>query len=75
MADELAGLGWYNFVKQHQHPSSINPRLANMLHPAAPYLQRLARRGVPAPSSSRPWPLQQCHNAFTRGPHPSTAHQ
>jgi hypothetical protein len=73
MANELAGLGWHSFVKQLQYPSSLNQHLDKLPHPSAPYLHRLARHGVPAPSSSPTW-LPQCrHQAFTRGPHPSAS--
>jgi hypothetical protein len=40
-----------------------------------PYLSRLARQGVPAPSTAAPWTLHQKDNAFRRGPHPSAARQ
>lgn len=39
----------------------------------APYLGRLARLGVPAPSTTAPWTLHQKDQAFRRGPHPSAA--
>jgi hypothetical protein len=41
----------------------------------APYLYRLACRGVPAPSTALPWSLCQKDEAFKHGPHPSVAHQ
>ncbi len=71
----MADLGWHDFVRLHQHPLSINPSLATAPHPAASYLHRLARHGVPAPSDSPPWSPYRRDQAFQRGPHPSAARQ
>jgi hypothetical protein len=73
MANELAELGWHSFVKLRQYPSSLSQHLAQLPHPSASYLHRLARHGVPAPSSSPPWPPQRRYQAFTRVPHPSAS--
>jgi hypothetical protein len=36
-------------------------------------LSRLAKHGVPAPSSTCPWPLHRNQHTFQRGPHISAA--
>jgi hypothetical protein len=69
----LQRLGWPAFVQRLQHPIDISPRLASCHHSAIPYLLRLTKSGVPAPSSSLPWTLQQKFDAFARGPHPSAS--
>ncbi len=76
-AAELARLGWTSFFCTHFHHqySSINPTLANIPHPAAPYLARLARHGIPALWSTPPWSVTQQDAAMCRGPHPSAAYQ
>jgi hypothetical protein len=70
---ELALLGWHKFFQSHRQHSSINTTLHQVNHDAAPYLARLARFGVPAPSTTAPWPLTQRDQAVRRGPHPSAA--
>jgi hypothetical protein len=72
-AASFAQRGWNAFVTQQQHPKSVNTHLPLAVHPAAPYLCRLARHGVPAPSSKPPWPTARKRQAYHRGPHPSAA--
>jgi len=48
-------VGWSTFIKSMQHPSDINPTIAQVAHTAATYLHRLAKTGIPAPSLSAPW--------------------
>jgi hypothetical protein len=40
-----------------------------------PYLSRLARHGVPAPSSATPWQESRLRHVLRRGPHTSALHQ
>jgi hypothetical protein len=75
MATRMAALGWHNFITSQQHPTSINPNLRHLPHPAAPYLARLSRHGVPAPSASVPWSTARRYQALQRGPHPSASRQ
>jgi hypothetical protein len=73
-ATDLLRLGWSNFVRSRQQFSSLNKRYYNVLnHPVVPYLYRLAHRGVPAPSQSKPWPFSRKLQAYCRGPHVSAA--
>jgi len=51
----LRQLGWSHFIKTLQHPLDTAPNITSLPHSAAPYLQRLADNGVPAPSHSQPW--------------------
>jgi hypothetical protein len=76
-AHDVARLGWNGFFDNHYHLSysSINPNISTIPHLAAPFLHRLATRGVPAPSAQPPWTLQQQDAAVPRGPHPSARHQ
>ena len=73
-ASLLAEVGWNAFITIQQHPKSVHPTIPVSAHPVAPYLQRLARHGVPAPSLSPPWSLARRDSAYQRGPHPSAAH-
>jgi hypothetical protein len=41
-ARRLATLAWHNFIRQCQHPTSLNPSIQYISHPAAAYLSRLA---------------------------------
>ncbi len=72
-ARRLARLGWNRFYQQHYHHeyTSLSCTLDRLPHPAAPFLARLARHGVPALSHDPPWTLQQQDAAIRRGPHPS----
>jgi hypothetical protein len=72
-AAQLATLGWDNFIRQRQHPSSINPNIASAPHHAATYLKRLAIHGVPLCAMAPPWSLVTKDKAFQCGPHPSAA--
>jgi hypothetical protein len=73
-AKDLQRLGWSSFVRAYQQHSSLNTQLYPSLgHPVMPYLIRLARHGVPAPSTSLPWSVQRKWQAFQRGPHISAA--
>jgi hypothetical protein len=74
-ASVLAQLGWTRYFRTHfhQHYKSTNPTLASLPHPAAPFLARLARHGVPALCSDTPWSLERQDAAMARGPHPSAA--
>ena len=74
-SEELAHSGWTTFFHQCRHTSSVNPNLSSVPHTMAPYLARLARLGVPAPSAASPWTTCQKDLAFQRGPHPSAARQ
>ncbi len=69
--------GWPAFYTNHfhQHQKSINPAIGLIPHPAAPFLARLARHGVPAPSTAPPWPTAYQDAAVARGPHPSASRQ
>jgi len=69
----LAEVGWNAFITSQQYPKSIHRNIDSTAHPVAPYLQRLARHGVPAPSSAPPWSVSQRDAAYHRGPHPSAA--
>ena len=62
---------WVSFIKHLQHPSDLSQHLADILHPAASYLHRLHGTGVPAPSSSQPWPIKRKLHAFCWGAHDS----
>jgi hypothetical protein len=54
--------------------SSVNTRVYSSLgHSVMPYLYRLARHGVPAPTSLPPWSRAQHQAAYNRGPHISAA--
>jgi hypothetical protein len=74
-AQLLAQLGWHNFIKLLQHPTSLSPDLHSLAHPAAPYLSRIARHGVPLLASTPPWDPTLKTTAFRRGPHPSASRQ
>jgi hypothetical protein len=65
----LHRLGWPNLVQHLQHPTDISRTLSTCSHPAIPYLTHLANTGVPAPSHSIPWTIQQKLEAFAHGPH------
>ncbi len=71
----LVKLGWTCFFNHHMRQvyRSVHPSISSVHHPAAPYLARLARHGVPAPSSAPPWPVLQQDAAANRGPHPSAS--
>ena len=69
----LARLGWNRFVRKQRTHSSLKNNIHLLEHKAAPYLARLARHGVPAPSTAPPWTLAQKDQAVHRGPHPSAA--
>ncbi|MFN9983633.1 MAG: hypothetical protein ACK53Y_27155, partial [bacterium] len=69
----LDQVGWNSFIHHLQSPKSVNLHLHPSSHPIAPYLARLARHGVPAPSSKPPWHLQRRIDAVHRGPHPSAS--
>ena len=71
----LARLSWTRFFHQHSHQSlkSVNPNIAAIPHPAAPYLARLARHGIPALSLDPPWTVLQQDAAMERSPHPSAS--
>jgi len=73
----LARLGWTQFFQRHFHQDlkSISTNIAEIHHPAAPYLARLARYGVPAWCSDPPWSLVQQDAAIAHGPHPSASRQ
>jgi hypothetical protein len=58
-----------------QHPSDINPTIAQVAHTAATYLHRLAKTGIPAPSLSAPWSKQHLHQVYWRGAHSSALHK
>jgi len=58
-----------------QHPSDINPTIAQVAHTAATYLHRLAKTGIPAPSLSAPWSKQHLHQVYRRGAHSSALHK
>jgi hypothetical protein len=49
--------------------------LNRLSHPAAHFLHRLSKHGVPALCSTPPWTVPQQDAAVRRGPHPSAAHQ
>ncbi len=72
-ARSMRRLGWSRFFQHHfhRHYSSLQPAIRSIPHPAAPYLQRLATQGVPAPSAGPPWNIHQQDAAVARGPHPS----
>jgi hypothetical protein len=72
-AASLAQSGWNAFVIQEQQPKSVHTHLPPSVHPAAPYLSRLARHGVPAPSLNPPWSAARRLLAHRRGPHPSAS--
>jgi len=68
----LAQLGWKDFHRRVSTHRSVNlPALRQHTHPAASFLHRLARNGVPAPSSERPWSLSKKDSVLRRGPHRS----
>jgi hypothetical protein len=71
----LAQFGWARFLRQHHHSKipSLSQNIGNIPHPAAAFLQRLAKHGVPAPLSTPPWSLAQKDAAVQRGPHPSAS--
>lgn len=69
----LARLGWNRFVQTQRTHSSLKNNIHLLEHKAAPYIARLARHGVPAPSTAPPWTLAQKDQAVYRGPHPSAA--
>jgi hypothetical protein len=69
----LRHLGWPAFIRHLQHPSDYAADLHLLPHPAGPYLARLARSGIPAPSSAAPWSSNKRHRIVERGPHPSAA--
>jgi len=73
----LARCGWTQFFQHshHHHIKSINPHIADIPHPAAPYLARLARHGVPAWCIDPPWSNHQQDAAILRGTHPSARRQ
>jgi hypothetical protein len=77
LATQLAGVlawkGWSEFFRSHFHHqySSLLPNIQSIAHPAAPFLHRLASRGIPAPSAAPPWSLSHQDAAVARGPHPS----
>jgi len=58
-----------------QHPRDINSNIHQIKHPAAAYLHRLARTGVPAPSMAAPWTQKQLLTIYRRGAHSSALHQ
>jgi hypothetical protein len=57
----LARMGWAKFWRQHHHhqSSSIHPVLNSLSHPAAHFLHRLSKNGVPALCSTPPWTVPQ----------------
>jgi len=70
-AKQLKQKGWSNFVKALQHPGDIAPTIHTIHHPIAPYLSRLSKFGVPAPSAATPWSRAQRRRAVNRGAHSS----
>jgi len=72
-AKQLRKLGWVRFIQSLQHPSDLAPTLATLPHPAGPYLHRLHRCGVPAPSSAPPWPQHLRRRVLAKGPHLSAS--
>ncbi len=73
-ARDLQRLGWFPFVRAYQKQCSLNiSRFPSLSHPVMPYLLRLAKHGVPAPSQSKPWSLHRILKAWHRGPHISAA--
>jgi hypothetical protein len=75
VAQLLAQLGWHNFIKLLQQPTSLSPTIHSLAHPAAPYLSRIAWHGVPLLSSTPPWDPTLKTTAFRCGPHPSASRQ
>ncbi len=73
----LARLGWNKFHQTHYHHdyTSLSHTLAGLPHPAAPFLARLARSGVPALAHDPPWSVSLQDAAIRHGPHPSALHQ
>jgi len=63
------------FITQLQKPSDINPNIKSIPHNAAPYLHRLAKSGIPAPSTAKPWSPATRREALRRGAHSSATHQ
>ncbi|MFN9960574.1 MAG: hypothetical protein ACK55I_46420, partial [bacterium] len=73
----LRRLGWARFLQHHHQQTfkSLASGISSIPHPMAHYLHRLARHGVPAPSSAPPWTPAQKDAAAYRGPHPSASRQ
>jgi len=63
------------FITQQQQPSDINPYIKSIPHSAALYLHRLARSGIPAPSTAPPWSPSKRKEVLRRGAHSSATHQ
>jgi hypothetical protein len=70
----LRRLGWHHFIKSLQHPSDLRDTLAQLPHPAAPFLHRLDKCGVPLLSSTPPWTPYQRTQAYRHGGHRSAQH-
>jgi len=68
-------VGWSTFIKSMQHPIDINQTIDKVAHTAVKYLHRLAKTGIPAPSSSAPWSKKHLHQVYRRGAHSSALHQ
>jgi hypothetical protein len=75
-AKQMRDLGWTKLFRHLQHPIDINTAAIHTIrHTAAPYLHRLMKSGVPAPSSAAPWSKAKLHQVYSRGPHASALHQ
>jgi len=74
-ASLLRSLGWRQVIKHLPHPSNYSSTIHNLPHPMGPYLSRLARLGIPAPSSATPWRESRLSTVLRRGPHTSALHQ
>jgi hypothetical protein len=62
-------MGWAPFIRHLQYPSDVHPAIARLPHPAASYLARLSKTGVPAPSAAPPWSQSARRAALRRGAH------
>lgn len=69
----LRRLGWEKFIRYLQHSSDLTTNLHQVPHAATPYLARLSKCGVLAPSMSPSWTHNHCVNVFKRGPHVSAS--
>ena len=65
-----SGLSFYDLVKLHRGPSCLADT-SKLPHPAAGFLFRARRAGVPVLQSTLPWTLEELDAAVERGPHQS----
>ena len=72
MSRDLAtAASWDRFVTGFQRRSYLSPELEMVDHPAAPLLIEWRDNGVPALTSSDPWPLEARDSFVARGFHRS----